>query len=362
MARRTLTIAMLCLASLVASVTSAQAVDGAPHTFAFLSKAGGVEEQRLHQVGACLDVVAPNTYALDVRRGKIEGSAPGSDVLAASRRFGFEVWPVINAQTGGSPRVGDPLWRERVAGAAAELARRGFYPGLTLDIEGLTPGQRTAYTALVEELAARLHASGRRLAVYAPRRTAARPTTYAGAYDWPRLAAAADLLLASGYNEHHASSRPGPITTSTGFAAMTRYAASISRQRIAPTLGAIGYRWPLDGGPGTLVSSLDAEADRQARGLGATMVDGEVSYFSGDSVVWYETGAGLASRAGIALAARMSWLALFSLGREPLSFWAGCGTEAAGGAEPTTPYPLVPAPLLAPASARGPVAFSPNQP
>ena len=74
--------------------------------------------------------------------------------------------------------------------------------------------------------------------MYAPRRTA-----HGGdqAYNWPTLARYANLLIASGYDEHSASGPPGPITTAAGFGQMLDYAARVSRWRVAPAIGAFGY-------------------------------------------------------------------------------------------------------------------------
>jgi hypothetical protein len=98
-------------------------------------------------------------------------------------------------------------------------------------------------------------------------------------------------------------------------------AAAISRRRIVPLLGAFGYDWPRAGGTGRLVSTLDAEAHAALVGARLSRSDGGASYAYQDRVVWYQTAGGLRLRAALARKARMRWIGLFSLGREPLSFW-----------------------------------------
>jgi spore germination protein len=216
-------------------------------TFAFVSHAGGAEQQRLRAFGDCLDVVAPNWYSMDPASGAIGPREPDADVVAGSRRFGYQLWPVINAQTGGKDAIVDPRIRARIAAGAAALAARYGYDGITLDIEGITPQQGSAYTRLVAAVSAGLHRDGRKLAVYAPRRTDAPPVDSAAGYDWGRLSRLADLLLVSGYNEHYAGGEPGPVATGPGFDDVVGYASSISRRRVAPILGAFGYAWPDSG-------------------------------------------------------------------------------------------------------------------
>ena len=313
-----------CAATLLIAAGDAAAAAPAK-TFAFLSRTGGVERQRLAEFGHCVDVLAPNWYAADPVTGAIPDRPPDADVVRMTRGAGGELWPVVNAQFGGGGRALERARvRRRVAHRIAGLARRHSYAGMTIDFEGMAPGLRAPFADLVRRADALLSRERRRLAVYVPRRTASAPNRSAAAYAWRRLAGTADLVLASGYNEHYSGSEPGPITTSTGFAAMLSYASGISRTRIAPTIGAFGYRWPHTGGRGQLISATEAESDPFAAVTGVEH-DGEVNYSTPEGVVWSETASGLTGRAQMAADAGFRWLGLFSLGREPRAFWATCG-------------------------------------
>jgi hypothetical protein len=296
-----------------------------PRVFAFVSRAGGAELARLEEVGRRLDVVAPNWYDLDPVAGTLRAPVRGDtdELVQASRRLGFQLWPVVNARTGGSAAWTPPAARARIVSALRAAALGSGVTGVTLDIEELRPAQRPAFTALVRAAAAQLHADGRRLAVYVPR-----PGPGEGAsYDWAAIAAAADLLLASGYNEHWAGGRPGPVTTSAGFAAVTTRALRLAGARKAvPVIGAFGYRWP-PGGRGELVSTADAERLPGRRTAG----DGAARLRAGADTIDYETVSGLRARARAARAAGARWLGLFSLGREPARFWRGLRTARGSG-------------------------------
>jgi spore germination protein YaaH len=286
--------------------------------FAFLSSsAGGEELAHLRRFGARVDVVAPNWYALALPAGTVSGG-PHPQVIAMVRASGVELWPVLNATLEPGADITDSAVRARVAAAAAAEAAANGYDGITLDIEQLPAGSSSAFTALVASVAGRLHAQHDHLAVYVPRRTSSGGDHD---YDWKALARYADLLLASGYNEHSSTSAPGPVTTDHGWSAMLDYAAGISRRSVAPALGAFGYSWP-PSGPGQLISSVDAERLRRQSGAVAHTVGGDQMFRAGPRVIYYQDAQMLGRLAWQARLHQMRWLALFSLGREPEAFWA----------------------------------------
>jgi spore germination protein YaaH len=248
-------------------------------------------------------------------------SRPGP-LLAIARRAGVEVWPTVNARTHRSRAWERPTAQRRIGRSVARAARALDADGVTLDMEGLRPEQRDAFTALVQAVAARVHASHRRLAVYVPRPG---PGS-AAAYDWAALSAAADLLLCSGYNEHWAGGPPGPITTTPGFARMLDQALTqAGPDKAVPLLGAFGYRWR-PGRKGRLVSSTGAQRLRRRTGSAAVRADGSERFRVGRDTVVYETTTGLRARAAASRAAGARWLGLFSLGRESAAFWHGLAT------------------------------------
>jgi spore germination protein YaaH len=323
---------LLALALGLACLGSPDAAHAArQHVFAFYSRAGGAELSHLRRVAARIDILAPNWYTLDLVSGAVGPRPPDAALRRLGRRRGFSLWPVVNAQAVGEPLPAGSWGRDRIATAVAALAQRYRYRGITLDLEGLDASQRDAMTALVAALARRLHGAGRRLAVYVPRPPGSGwldtrggllpPDGAAAAYDWPALARLADLVLASTYNEHWAGGEPGPVTTTAGLGAVVARAASVSRAKIAPILGAFGYDWPRDGGAGRLVSTLEAGAHAARAGRIVRLHDGAGTYRYGRRVVWYQTARGLRRGAGLVGRAGMRWLALFSLGREPLSLW-----------------------------------------
>jgi hypothetical protein len=325
--RRTGTITLvLCAAAAAAALASVvdrpdrRPPGPPPKVFAFVSYHGGAEIERLQQVGGKIDVIAPNWFGLDPATGALRGPGRPGPLLDVARAHGIAVWPTVNALTGGSRTWESRRARARIVEALLTAASLEGASGVTLDMEELRPVQRRAFSALVREAAARLHAADRKLAVYVPR-----PGPREGAsYDWKAIAAHADLLLASGYNEHWARSAPGPTSTTRGFTGIVERALDLAgTQKAVPLLGAFGYRWPAEG-RGELISSADAR--RLRRGRTARHADGAARFRAGGDTIVYETTTGLRRRAAAARATGAHWIGLFSLGREPARFWDGLET------------------------------------
>lgn len=301
-----------------------------PRVFAFLSRTGGSELAHLLRYGSRISVVAPNWYALQVNSLTLRGG-PSQPIVDAARASNTQLWPVVNVHLEYPGPIGNPDARARVADAlAVEAAKRG-YAGLTLDVEPLPANRSRGFSALACRVAARLHAQHEQLAVYVPRRT---KNGGDHSYDWPTLVRCADLLIAAGYNEHSAAGPAGPVTTATGFGQMLDYAAGVSRWRVAPIIGAFGYSWPGAGGPGEFLSTVEAEHMRQSAHARLRGGGGDAYFRAGGRVVHYQTVAGLIARARDARDIGMRWLALFSLGREPDSFWSQIKTIRQGVTRP----------------------------
>lgn len=292
--------------------------------FAFFSYMDGRGMRHLEAASRHIDVLAPQWYTLDLGTQTISDRPPDPAIVYFPGRT-WEIWPTINSQVGeDSSLLETRSARGRVVTAIADLTSRYGYTGVTLDIEGVAGEQRKAFSFLIEEISAAMHERGRSVAVYAPRRTAARATDWAAAYDWRALSDAADLLLVAGYPESYVDA--GPIVTTNGYSEVLDYASSISTTRIAPIVGALGFRWrageeSVTNGPDEMLSTVDAVAARRSFGREGRRSDGETRFRADKSVWWYENLRGLKARASLTRDRTFQWLALFSIGREPLGLW-----------------------------------------
>ncbi|MBS1871474.1 MAG: fibronectin type III domain-containing protein [Actinobacteria bacterium] len=162
------------------------------------------------------------------------------------------VLPRINCQ--GTTKVHtiltDPALRQRWLDQLAALPAQHGFDGLSLDFEAGPASDRDALSTFVEQLAARLHAAGRRLTVAVSAKTRDNVThPRSGIYDYPRLAQAADWVFVMAWGLHWSTSSPGPQDDATWATAVADYVASLPQpQRYVYGTNLYAMDWPDGGG------------------------------------------------------------------------------------------------------------------
>lgn len=211
----------------------------------------------------------------------------------------------------------DTAARGRVAGAIAALAAAGDYRGLVLDFEGQTPADTAALASVVRAVADSAHRH--RISPVAIAVPPAESVAYA-----PHVVRGADLLLVMLYDEHWASSTPGPIASPEWVASLlAAWVARAGASRIVAGLPAYGYAWP-PGGSASVVSFGDVAAFATRTGL--PLVRDTVSQMlhvaQADSVnVWVSDAPLLATLVGEVERAGVRRIALWRLGLEDPAIW-----------------------------------------
>ncbi|MGA2730301.1 MAG: polysaccharide deacetylase family protein, partial [Terracidiphilus sp.] len=112
------------------------------------------------------------------------------------------------------------------------------YRGLSLDFESLPDDASPAYMAFIQELYADMHPRNLRLYV----------TTAAGTDSQVLkvIAANSDGIVLMNYDQHEATSDPGPIASQDWFVAnLTRVLKSVPKEKLICALGNYGYDWTL---------------------------------------------------------------------------------------------------------------------
>ena len=132
------------------------------------------------------------------------------------------------------------------------------YAGMALDYEGLQAGDRTAFTAFVQQLGASLHAAHKTLAV-----SLFAKTDDAGddprdvAQDHAAIGAAADQVWLMTYDYHWDTSPPGPVAPAGWVHDVLAYATTlIPPQKLSVGLDTAGYDWV--GNQGQVISYAQA--------------------------------------------------------------------------------------------------------
>jgi cellulose synthase/poly-beta-1,6-N-acetylglucosamine synthase-like glycosyltransferase/peptidoglycan/xylan/chitin deacetylase (PgdA/CDA1 family)/spore germination protein YaaH len=112
------------------------------------------------------------------------------------------------------------------------------YRGLSLDFESLPDDANPAYLAFIQELYADLHPRNLRLYVNTAVST---PDS-----DLKLISASSDGIILMNYDEHQATSDPGPVASQDWFAGnLTRVLKIVPKEKLICAIGNYGYDWTL---------------------------------------------------------------------------------------------------------------------
>lgn len=315
-----------------------------------------------------------------------------AQTVAALRSAGLQIVPSV--ADGSSPRmmaeiIADPNARSAHVGQLVALAVQSGYDGIELDYERFAfrdgtstwPATRPNWVALVTELAAALHAAGKRLAVAAPPIYAAGQTSTSGywVYDFAGIASSVDTLRIMAYD--YSVTAPGPIAPLAFVRRSLEYAVTVvPREKIRLGIPAYGRVWtarnpdgsaaivgvcPSGAVPATSSFTTDAALTSLSAMAGAPVTptwdstNGEQTvtfvktYAGKDSagndlscqvthVAWWPGAPGTLARLGIMGQFGVGGAAFWHLGGLDAASWAT--VREYGGGTRSTPTPEVPSP------------------
>jgi spore germination protein len=317
---------------------------GSPDSFADLQA----------HVGA-IDVVYPTYFECSLASGEALGAAdPEIDAYTAAHEI-VEM-PRFTCQDGAVVHriLTHPALRARVLAQLVGLAAAPSDAGLNLDLENDGARDRGALSSFVADLAARLHAERRKLAVDVvgvTHETLPRPA--AGFYDDRALAAAADTVFVMAWGAHWEGSGPGPLAPLSFVRGVARYVASLPyARRFVLGVPMYGLDWseshvgwhrasasdgaagsPRAANPDHAVALQYAEVCALVRSVGATPIrdphSGEMTFaythFGLAHRVWYMDARAILER--LAVARRYGLAAgVWRLGEEDQEVWSVAGT------------------------------------
>ncbi len=337
--RRSLRLALgaLVLGWFVALEARSAAAASGGERWAFYVPADPASRASLLAHLAEVDVVVPAYFGVQTS-GRLAG-APDPFVDRAVVEAGKRLLPLVQSQRSNgdpSPDLDDPARRVALVAALSSLTDAGPYAGLTLDLEGVRPGDRAGLTSLVRELATALHARGRALAVAVPANDGSGDSSWSAAYDDAAIGAVADrvILMAYAYRTE-ATASPGPISPLPWVRAVSGYAAA----RIPPAclllgVGVWGYDWNVSR-PGRATTLRYADTldliGRTVGHLRSDSVDAAVEYAyqaAGDQhEVWFEDAATLKPKLALVTTRGLAGVAIWRLGQEPPGLWDELGEQ-----------------------------------
>lgn len=202
--------------------------------------------------------------------------------------------------------------------------------GINIDFEGIYPGDRTAYTEFVADLAGQLHAHDSLLMLSVPAKSADDPSDdFTWPFDYAAIGESADFIQVMTYDEHYPGGPPGAVAGLDWMEACLNYAITqIGSGKILLGLPAYGYDWNLTTGTAATVEWKDFAATLSsiaAKPQFDTVTDSaHVSYTASDGSqheFWYDTPRSIQDKTHLAITDNLGGVSMWALGFENASFW-----------------------------------------
>lgn len=225
--------------------------------------------------------------------------------------------------------LSDPAIRSRAVANMVRTAKDKGLSGINLDIENIPPALRSSYTALVQELSAKLKAEKLSLTLSIPAKTADDPASpWAGAFDYKALGPLADWVAPMAYDEHLPGYEAGPVASVAWVEQVAAYAArEIGREKVLLGIPAYAYDWRKGTTDGYGLSvpdamSLAVSAAAQVQWDEAAQVPYFTYLSSGqERVVYFENAHSLAAKLAIVKRYGLGGIAVWRLGLEDPGIW-----------------------------------------
>jgi cellulose synthase/poly-beta-1,6-N-acetylglucosamine synthase-like glycosyltransferase/spore germination protein YaaH/peptidoglycan/xylan/chitin deacetylase (PgdA/CDA1 family) len=132
--------------------------------------------------------------------------------------------------------INDPVKRERLIGDIVKYAKQYNFSGINIDFEELVETHNEVLTNFQKDLYKRLHENTLMLTQDV--------SPFNEDYDYTNLAKYNDYLFLMAYDEHHAESKPGPISSQRWIeAAVDLVAKDVPSEKIVLAMAAYGYDW-----------------------------------------------------------------------------------------------------------------------
>jgi spore germination protein YaaH len=226
--------------------------------------------------------------------------------------------------------------------ALTNLVVNKGYDGIDVDYESLYAGDRSLYSTFVSELAAALHARGKKLTVAVHPKTS-EPGTWDGpqAQDYAAIGQAADKVRIMAYDHHWSTSAPGAVAPLTWVDQVAAFATT----RIAPAkvqLGVplYGYDWVGSAGEGQTFDVLNSRRTTYGATRQWSTADSAPWFrYTASGVtheVWYEDAQSVGPKLGVADKYGLAGVVFWRLGGEDPAIWSTARARWGGTTTTTT--------------------------
>lgn len=284
---------------------------------------------------------------MQMQAGNLHEANPGWYTIAADGTFtrnykaedlsmraaltGAQLVPTIKNYIGGkfdgqivANIVNDPTLREKHAEALAQLVVDKGLDGIDIDYESVPASAKANFTAFIDILANKLHATRRVLSVTVHAKTSDGSTRSGpGSQDWRAIGAVADSVKIMAYDAHWSTSSAGAIAPLEWLDQVAAYAAStIPAGKAIIGLPWYGYDWLDKQGTSVTYSEAVSIAQREGATIGRD-ASGEATFTYRGRTVFFQDAA--AYRAKVELIKskhpRIAGFAHWRVGAEDPAIW-----------------------------------------
>jgi len=277
--------------------------------------------------------------------GALDSSQINPTLVTAMHNIGVQVIPVLSNHYDRANNIAALANTATLTTQLANLADTYEFDGIQVDLENLTPTQKTDLTTFVQTLKSKLSA-GKELSVAVAANPYGYTTDVYGAYDYAALAQHADYLAIMTYDESYEGSAPGPVTSLPFMTASLNYAlitCGVAPQKIVLGLPFYGRIWGVNNALFTGEGLRNAEIMQLITDYGAVVtfddtaksakaeftvtssspthtVEG-VTIAPGQYVIWFENPQAYEAKLALVRQYDLLGVAAWALGQEDPNIW-----------------------------------------
>ena len=285
-------------------------------------------------------IIAPQTFSMDAQ-GFISGEVP-AEVLRVAREHRVAVMPLVVNRGFNQPLMhtvlDSPESRARAIRYLLYYALRDGYIGFQFDYENIHYTYRDKFTVFFQEAAREFHRHRLQLSAAVVGRSVSernpqRPggwDNWSGVYDYAELGRWADFLSIMAYDQHGASSAPGPVAGLPWVRGIAEYSAgAIPLRKISLGVPFYGRQWAASD-PGKWQSRSTRYSDASLAMATAEPLWDEAQSsphlaFDRDgrhTELWYEDVRSLTAKLQLAGEMGFAGVSAWALGQEDPAFWS----------------------------------------
>lgn len=290
-----------------------------------------------------LDEVSPNYFTVGSDGTLLLTPAVRADFVAAMHSRGIAVVPYLSNSWDRAAGVAALENRTALAQALAGAVSQYGLDGVNIDLENLTPTERTAYVDFIRLLRADLP-SGKKIAVAVAPNPYGFTSGWQGSYDDAGLAQYSDEVILMAYDEHYAGGDAGPVASYSFVKKSIQYALTlIPKEKLVLGLPFYGRIWSNDGSTIAGGGVSDVRIDQLVSQYGGTVtldaasrsacavitvkasdpkptVNG-VTLPAGSYTIWYDNEAALKEKLSLVQDYGLKGAGSWSLGQESDDTW-----------------------------------------